>query len=197
MIYIYIYIITQNIHSLSNKQYGIISNRFIVYIQVYELISSDNNNDEYIYFKIELYFDNQQEQYSFYDKIILKHLSKDLIFDTIKALFTAFDCDNFIEFNNDYNQFKFCFINTEQIVKCMKTVSLKRLNRSKDSAIKEVKNRYNKHSIPNIENIDIKCINLHEIDDPNFDGFWSQFLPKFENYKENIKTYISSYCKDK
>ena len=104
----------------SNKQYPIISNQFIVYIKVFELIfdgSDSLRNEEYIYYKIELYFHYQQEQEaSFYDKLIFKHSSRDLIHDTIMALFTTFECENFIEYNANYNQFKFCFIHGHLVV---------------------------------------------------------------------------------
>ena len=180
------------IDSLSNKQFSIVSDEFIVYIKVFELIpqqqqqqEEDNNNvsykpqkrleiNEYIY-KIELYFQSNNNdnfydvQQTFYDKLIFKNKSKDLIHDTIKALYTTFECDNFIQFNYDYNQFKFNFIDNKHMVKLIKYVSLQRENRTKHSAIQELKNRYNDKNIKNIENIEINCVNSHEIEDKNYD----------------------------
>eukprot|EP01084_Bolivina_argentea_P118190 209753_1 len=173
------------IHHLSNQQYLIVSNTFIVTLKVFQLTPINNTIIQYIY-KIELYFqtnDNNpliipsnQEIQTFYDSIILKHHSKELIYDTIKTLCKSFECPDFIEYDKDMNQFRFKFIEKNNIITLTKCISLSRKNRTKKSAIYELRNRYNNQNIINIKNefenpfdIQIECVNAHDINDPNYD----------------------------
>ncbi len=110
-----------------------------------------------------------ESSHSFFDQIWLEHKSQPFLKATVNTIFRAFDCDDFIQYNQHTNQFEFKFEAKQNMITLTKYVSLSRKKHTKEEAETLLKDRH--HSFESIKpcKVQIQCVNLHEIDDKYWD----------------------------
>eukprot|EP01084_Bolivina_argentea_P208557 355527_1 len=125
---------------------------------------------------VELYFQCNEslhnEQHSFYDQLLFKHHSKDLIHDAVIALCVCFECPHLIEFDRDVGQFRFKFVKTKHIIQVSKSISVPRSKGTPRSVMDHLKLRYNVLSNrinPNPFKVEIECQNWNSFGSTNYD----------------------------
>ena len=106
----------------------------------------------------------QESSSSFFDQIWLQHQSKSYLHGVVNTVFRAFDCDDFIKYNESTNQFEFKFVSKQNTVKLAKYVSIKRSEKSEQDAKQFLKDRYTQ-----LNNVKIDCVNSHSIKDKDWD----------------------------
>eukprot|EP01084_Bolivina_argentea_P015661 29358_1 len=109
---------------------------------------------------------SSHHQSTFFDQVWFQHKSRSFLEYTIKVLFRAFDCDDFIQYYNHKNQFKFKFEAKQNMIIVTKSISLPRKQYTKNEATILLNDRF-KTIQP--RTIAVHCINSHEIMDINWD----------------------------
>lgn len=106
---------------------------------------------------------------SFFDQIWLQHKSVSFLHATVNTIFRAFDCDDFIQYNEHTNQFEFKFEAKQNMTTLTKYVSLSRKEYSKEQAERTLKDRHMVFENHKPCKVQIQCVNSHEIMDPEWD----------------------------
>eukprot|EP01084_Bolivina_argentea_P293077 504010_1 len=106
---------------------------------------------------------------SFFDHIWLEHKSKAFLHATVNTIFRAFDCDDFIQYNEHTNQFEFNFEAKQNMTTLTKYVSLSRTKYTQEEAETLLKDRH--HAFESIKpcKVQVCCVNSHEIEDKDWD----------------------------
>ena len=106
---------------------------------------------------------------SFFDQIWLQHKSNSFLHATVNTIFRAFDCDDFIQYNEHTNQFEFKFEAKQNMTTLTKYVSLSRKDYTKEHAERVLKDRHMGFENHKPCKVQIQCVNSHEIGDQEWD----------------------------
>lgn len=156
------------------KEISNVCNSYRVHIQVYEVQRQTDHTESDAAFVLHFKYTREASRMKmhghgrtqFFDQVWLQHESRQFLQETVNAIFCAFDCDGFIQYNEHNKQFSFKFEAPQNLLTMAKHISLSRESHSKQEAETLLQRRHS--SLQHPCHAQVVCVNSRELEETDW-----------------------------